>query len=254
MSSTSQLDARRFLRALKELLKERRITYADLAKDLQCSLPTVKRALNNPSLPLSRLLEIGEIAQISIVELTQRAERWQPRHFVFTEEQDRLFSEREEMLAYFLELAADDKTPRDIVNRHDLDEASTTVYLDHLTRIGLIARQKGKQVKLLVQGPFGFARHSTYMRKKHEIFLKAIVSEVLTADDGKTQAATILKRLILTNRDYGLMVAEIKRVIDRFAAISERRADSEEASTWQIAFACGPSPKPSQKRLPQIDS
>ena len=58
MSSSSDLDATRYLEALKEFLRERRVTYGELAEALRCSLPTVKRALNKPSLPLSRLLEL----------------------------------------------------------------------------------------------------------------------------------------------------------------------------------------------------
>ena len=120
MSSSSELDATRYLAALKELLKERGVTYAELAKALHCSLPTVKRALNKPSLPLNRLMEFCEIAGIAFEDLHQRVERCRPKHYVFTDEQDQLFFERVELLDYLVELAREGTTPSDIAERHNL--------------------------------------------------------------------------------------------------------------------------------------
>ena len=185
MSSTSELDAACYLEALKELLKERSVTYVRLADAVHCSLPTVKRALNKPSLPFSRLLEFCEIAQIAFGDLYQRAERRRPRHYIFTKEQDQLCANREELLGYLLELARKGTTPSDIAKRHNLDRRSTTVYLKHLARVGLVERQGGNRAKLRVTPPFGFGPNSRVMRREHEKFLKTIVVDVLAADPGK---------------------------------------------------------------------
>ena len=164
MSSSSELDARRYLEALKELLKERGITYARLAADLHCSLPTVKRAINKPYLQFSRLLEFCEVARISFGDLHERAEQRRPEHYVFSEAQDQLFSEREELLGYFLELAKEGATPSRIAKRHKLDRRSTELYLKHLSRIGLVERQEKGRAKLLVKPPFGFGPGSRVLR------------------------------------------------------------------------------------------
>ena len=254
MSSSSKLDASCYLEALKELLKERGVTYARLADAVHCSLPTVKRALNKPTLPFSRLLEFCEIAQIAFEDLYKRAEQRRPRHYVFTEEQDQLFAKRKELLGYLLELAWERSTPSDIAKRHNLDQRSTDLYLKHLARVGLVERQGGNRAKLRVKPPFGFGPNSRVMRREQEKFLKTIVADVLAEDPGKTGCVAVLKPLHLTEEDYKQMVTEMEKVIHRYAAIAERGLSGGSTSFWQVAFACGPGPKVRPRHLPRIDT
>ncbi len=253
MSSSSALDATVYLEALKELLKKRGVTYAQLADALHCSLPTVKRALNKPSLPFDRLLEFCEIAQIPFEDLCKRADAHRPKHYVFNEEQDRLFLEREELLGYFVELAKEGTTPADIAKRHNLDRRSTRLYLKHLARIGLVELQAGNRVKLHVKPPFGFGPNSRVLRREQEAFLKTIVANVLAGGPRKQGCVAVLKPLFLTEEDYNQMVAEMVSVIGRFAAIAERGFSQGSKSLWQVALACGPGPKVETRRLPRID-
>ena len=253
-SSSSQLDATCYLEALKELLRERGLTYAKLAEAVHCSLPTVKRAFNNPSLSFSRLLEFCEVAQIAFGEVHQRAEQRRPKHYIFTDEQDQLFSTREELLSYFLELAREGTTPSEIAHKHNLDGRSTALYLRHLAGIGLVERLGGNRARLRVQPPFGFGPDSRVMRKKQERFLQTIVADVLAGDPGKKSCVAVLKPLYLTEQDYSQMVEEMENVIHRFAAIAERSLRPGSASSWQVALACGPGPDVGPRRLPQIDS
>lgn len=252
MSSSSKLDASCYLEALKELLKERGVTYARLADAVHCSLPTVKRALNKPTLPFSRLLEFCEIAQIPFGDLYERAEQRRPRHYVFTKEQDQLFAEREELFAYFLELAREKSTPSDIAKRHDLDQRSTALYLQHLARVGLVERQERNRVKLCVPPPFGFGPNSRVMRREHEKFLKTIVANVLAEDSEKKGCVVVLKPLHLTEEDYKQMVTEMENVIHRYAAIAERGLSKGSTSLWQVALASGPGPEARPRHLPRI--
>ena len=253
MSSTSNLDVTRYLEALKQLLKERRVTYAQLADALRCSLPTVKRALNKPSTPLSRLFEFCEVAQIAFEDLHRRAEQHRPKHYIFTEREDRLFSERDEVLGYFQELATEGTTPSDIAERHNLDRRSTALYLKHLASVGLVELQGRNRVKLRVKPPFGFGPGSRVLRKTQEGFMKGIVADVLAADPKKKECFAVLKPFYLTTEDYSKMVADFESVIHRFAAISERGPSREGASLWQVALASGPRPEQPSRRLPRID-
>ncbi len=252
MSSSSELDATRYLEALKELLKDRGFTYADLAKALGCSLPTVKRALNKPSLPLSRLLEFCEVTQIAFEDLHRRAERHRPQHYVFTDEQDHLFAERDELLDYLLELVTEGTTPTDIAERHGLDQRSTALYLEHLSSVGLVELQDRNRVKLRVEPPLGFGPRSRVLRKQQKKFMKAIAANVLDADPAKTGCVAVFKPLDLTEEDYGQMVGELEGVVNRFAAIAEREIGRGSTSHWQVALAAGPGSKVKPRQLPRI--
>ena len=62
----------------------------------------------------------------------------------------------------------------------------------------------------------------------------------------------MLKPLQLAEEDYRQMIGEMKAVIDRFAAISERDLAGGSGSSWQVALACGPGRKAETRKLPRI--
>src|SRR5262245_40253817 len=184
MSASSQITASCYLLAVKELLKQRGITYAQLADGLECSLPTIKRWLNKPALPLDRLLEIAEVANVDFAEICKRADQLRPQHHVFSDEQDALFVERPEMLVYFRELMVG-KTPSEIAVQFGLNMRSSSLYQKHLEHVGLIKRKPRNRVKLLVRPPVGFGPGSLYLKKEMQNFLTSIVTNVVHADDSQ---------------------------------------------------------------------
>lgn len=251
MSNSSQLTAACYLVAIKELLKQRGITYGQLSDALSCSLPTIKRWLNKPTLPLDRLLEIAEVANIQFSEICERAEQLRPQHYIFSDEQDELFAERPEMLDYLQQLIAG-KTPAQIAKEFELKESNTTLYLQHLERVGLIKRKGRNQIKLLISPPVGFGPGSRFLKKEMESFLRSIVSDVVFADESLQDRFAILKPLSLTPQDYLALRAGILRLVDQFSAIGESRVETKNTQHWQMAIACGPAPAPQPVTLPRI--
>jgi len=237
--------------AVKELLKQRGITYGQLADALDCSLPTIKRWLNKPALPLDRLLEIAEVANIEFAEICKRADQLRPQHYVFSDEQDALFVERPEMFAYFQELIGG-KTPDEIAIQFDLNVRSSSLYQKHLERVGLIKRKPRHRVKLLVRPPVGFGPGSLYLKKEMQNFLKSIVTNVVHADDPQVDCFAILKPMSLIEHDYMALLDGIKRLVDQYSAIGESRIATDKTSQWQIAIACGRGPELKPSRLPRI--
>ena len=67
-------------------------------------------------------------------------------------------------------------------------------------------------------------------------FLETIVANVLAGDPGKTGCVAVLKPFYLTEEDYMQMVAEMEKVIHRFAAIAERGLSQGSTSLWQVAL------------------
>lgn len=251
MSASSELTANCYLMAVKELLKQRGITYGQLADTLECSLPTIKRLLNKPTLPLSRLLEIAEIANIEFSEISERADQLRPQHYVFSDSQDALFAERPEMLVYLQELMVG-KTPDEIATHHDLNPRSTAEYQKQLERVGLIKRKSGSPPKLLVSPPVGFGPGSRVLKKEMEEFLNSVIGTVVYGKESRSDCFAIIKPMTLTEQGYAALLDGLKRLVDQYSAIGESRLLAPEARPWQIAIACGPGPKPKQNSLPRI--
>src|SRR5690606_14307069 len=61
--------------ALKQVLREQGITYADVAKELRLSLPSVKRLFADKQFSLRRLDQVCELAGIGISDLARRVQQ-----------------------------------------------------------------------------------------------------------------------------------------------------------------------------------
>ena len=229
------------LAVLKHLLRERRIGYQSIAKALGVSLPTVKRMLNKPNLPVDRLFAICRIAQIDPVDVFSEAAKARPRHTFFTAEQDELFFKQPEFLSYFQKLTAEGLTPDEIAASENLTAHSTQTYLAGLERVGLIERETGTKFRLLLEPPFGFGPESRVLRAKHVEFLQHTVTQVL-AVDREPGVFALLKPLRLNADLYAEMLGELRALVDKYAYHSEHHTnrDLPDREDWNLAIAAGP--------------
>ena len=236
----SDYEANALLATLKQLLRERKIGYQAIAESLEVSLPTVKRMLNKPNLPLDRLYAICRIAQLDPVDVFSRAAKGRPQHTVMTEEQDTLFFERPEFLSYFMKLA-EGLSPDEIADAESLPARSTQRYLAGLEKVGLIERDTGTKIRLLVAPPFGFGPDSRVLRAQHAEFLQHVVSQVLSPEREEGTYA-ILKPFMLQQDLYSEMLDELAAVVDKYAYHSEHpgNRDVPNRKPWHLALAAGP--------------
>jgi transcriptional regulator with XRE-family HTH domain len=129
--------------ALKSLLKKKGITYDELAEELECSVPTVKRILGPEEITLNRLFQICDFLDISISELEASSASTETERFEFSEEQQEFFVKNKNYFSYLMALVSGE-TPKQIADRCGLNQRSTDKYLIGLEKIGLI-HVTGKQ-------------------------------------------------------------------------------------------------------------
>ncbi|MEM7383451.1 MAG: XRE family transcriptional regulator [Verrucomicrobiota bacterium] len=232
-------DPASLLEALKAVLKDRGLTYPDLAGKLGVSLPTIKRLLNKPGIPLDRLMEICRLADVSLSDLFERATELAPKHSIFTESQDALFAESPDARQFFSELFFERKKPSQIAKEHDLTRLSVEKYLSLLEKVGLLEREPGGRVKFCVSPPIGFGPDSRVLREIQEQFMRSIVDSVIHAKTEVKGRFVIMKPLRLSDQQYEAMLEELRSVIDRFSFLSESGGRTEEAESWQLAVAAG---------------
>lgn len=130
--------------AIKALLKKKNLKYEDLAEELECSLPTVKRILGPEELTLNRLFQICDILDISLSELEAFSEEGTKETETFTKEQDEFLAKNRNYFAYLMKLYSGE-TPKKIAEKYNLTQRSTDKYLIGLERLELI-RVTGKQI------------------------------------------------------------------------------------------------------------
>ncbi|MDF1812885.1 MAG: helix-turn-helix transcriptional regulator [Verrucomicrobiales bacterium] len=240
IDTNSDTEATHLLNTLKAILRERKIGYRSIADAMQVSLPTVKRMLNQPNLPLDRLLMLCKIAKISPDEVFALAENNRPKHYEITPEQDDLFFKQPCFLSYFQRLL-DGHSADEIAEEHDLTEVSTGRYLSGLEKVGLIERQTGTRFKLLISPPIGFGPDSKVLRSIHVDFLQHTMEQIFSPDRAAGTFA-IIKPMDLTTELHTEMIKELRATIDKYSYLSENPAyrDLPDRKAWNLAFATGP--------------
>ena len=240
------------LEALKEIFRDRRISYQAIADALDVSLPTVKRMLNKPGLPLDRLFALCQIADIEPAEVFALADKNKPTHTNITAEQDQLFFDHPEFLSYFMELFDSGKSPQQIADENELSKLSTERYLSGLAKVGLIERGLGLQYQLMIDPPIGFGPDSKVLQASFVDFLDHTVKQVLSTDTEKG-CFSILKPLRLPNDLYLEMIDELSSIVDKYAYLSEHSNSRKitDREDWNLAIASGPGLL--EKRAPIIN-
>ena len=125
--------------AFKNVLKERGLTYKDLAAKLDITEGAVKKSLSSDDMSFSRMLEFCDAAEVSYYELVRRADGKQEQRIYLTEEQETLFVADLCTWKFFMDLL---EMPLDQVrDRHSLTSEKIEHYLSKLAKVGLVERK-----------------------------------------------------------------------------------------------------------------
>lgn len=148
MSQTVQL-----VDTLKRILRERKITYAEVAEELNLSEANVKRMFSKRHFTLSRLEEICAMAGADLGYLMARMHEGS---MVLDEisESDEAELVSDPKLLLVAQLLVNRWEYEDIVDTYDIDEFEATRLLAQLDRLGIIELLPGNRVKARLSRDF----------------------------------------------------------------------------------------------------
>lgn len=211
-------EVKAILNVAKKLLKEKKLSYADLAKHWHLSLPAVKAAMNSDNLPLARVLSLCELLEINLKDLCALLVREAGKEVHFTQEQEAFFAKNPTYLAYFFALAR--KTPDEIEKAHGISRRSSRLYLKTLEKMGLVKQLSGDRVKPRGHGPVIWSDQGP---------LGATFSKAMLLDFARHAAAKItqpgkmhleLHGWTLTPEQYGEARREYEKLARKYREVS----------------------------------
>lgn len=132
-----EFKSQRIKEAIKELLKKKGLTYENLAEELECSVPTIKRILGPEELSLNRLLQLCEILDVTLSDLEVMTKSLKEEAPHFTPEQEEFLAKNKNFFAYLMQIYSGE-TPKAIAQKHGLTDRSTDKYLIGLEKKELI--------------------------------------------------------------------------------------------------------------------
>lgn len=140
------------LAALRALLKQRRLTYAQLARLLRVSEPTIKRTLGGRTqLNTARLLEICGTLGISLGDLVKLAQGGDHANYFLKPEQEAVFAKHPGLFGIFRALYLGGR-PATVRKAWGLTGPQFYRALRRLEKLGLLEVRAGEEISFRVQG------------------------------------------------------------------------------------------------------
>lgn len=148
MTQSSEL-----VEALKQALKRQGLTYLQIAKALNLSESSIKRALSSGRLTLQRFEQICQVANLKLDDLVYLMEKQRERLVQLTYEQEKELVSDTRLLVVAV-CVRNRWTFDDILRRYDLSETECIRHLARLDHLGLVELLPGNRIKLLVADDF----------------------------------------------------------------------------------------------------
>lgn len=158
MSQTQQL-----VGSLKQVLRNQKITYAQVALKLEMSEASVKRMFSKGSFTLERLEQIADIANVRIAELATMAdEAPQPITHLTPDQENQLIEDGKLLLVAFMVLNG--WTIEQVTATFDIEELEMVRKLAQLDRLGMVELLPGNRVRRLVSRNFSWRKNGPVAR------------------------------------------------------------------------------------------
>src|SRR3954467_13352400 len=156
---------------IKRTLKERDITYAEVARHMKLSLPSVKRLLSTGDLSLDRLDQICELLGMETTELIEQMRQRAATVTRLTNAQEReiIADSRLFQMAW---LIINRWRLEEIVEAFKFTEREAERYLIKLDRLKLIELQPGNRARLRVNANLSWQPGGPMWRYVHHHLLK----------------------------------------------------------------------------------
>ena len=223
------VQSKRLVNALKETLKSRDITYAEVAEHLDLSLSSVKRQFSTQRFSLHRLEQVCDLAGIDLLELARIAEERRLRVAALTEDQERqLVSDPALLLTTVCVLNR--WTFERIVERYGFSTLQLTNLLVRLDRIGLIELLPAKRIRLRVARNFAWLPGGPI----HRYFVDRVQGEFLSGEFDPDRDLHRFSWGMLSDPSAAQLRGKIAEVMDAFDDLTRRdevRADAAAAGT-----------------------
>ena len=223
------VQSKRIVNALKETLKSRDVTYAEVADHLGLSLSSVKRLFSTGRFSLRRLEQVCNLAGVDLLELARLADERRLRLASLTEDQERqLVSDPALLLTTVCVLNR--WTFERIVEHYGFPTVHLTNLLVRLDRMGLIELLPAKRIRLRIARNFAWIPGGPI----HRYFVDRVQGEFLC---GEFDPARDLHRFswgMLSDASAAQLRAKIAEVMDEFDDLTRRdevRAEAAPAGT-----------------------
>jgi transcriptional regulator with XRE-family HTH domain len=223
--ASSQNAQGHYLNILKQLLKRKGFTYADLAVAMHMTESGIKKMLNAKDISLGRLAQLSQPLGLTPAQLMSFAEQTSIPVITLTREQEEFLLSKDLHLKVYWRFVVEGLSADAIVNRERTTLKDITVVLERLVSKKLIRRHRQKYQRLQ-EGKFRFDENSEFVKKLNREWSELTLSRSLK-DQEKS-----LQRLITTKMSEKSFL-ELKQRIENTALDIAQQSHRDEMNLKQ---------------------
>ena len=222
---------------LKRTLKSRGMTYAELARALHVSTPTVKRLFSERSFSLERVEDILRVLDMDFLELARLSQPRDAGPAQLSQEQETALAKDPKLFSIFWLLCNDFRFEA-IRGDFAIGAAELTAHFARLDKLGLVEWRPGNQVRLRVPKQYVW-RPGGPLRKAYglKVVTEFMRSRFDAPSDGFHFEAQALspESALVVKRKLDKLAAEIRELVEMDAASPGARR-----VTMGVLLACRP--------------
>lgn len=225
---------------LKTVLRARKLTYADLAKRLGLSEPTIKRIFSERDCKLSRVSEICSALEVSLDDVVAQASRVE---VVPVELGDRIEAQlADNRPAFHLFLLLRDGMSGEAIKAHyGLDDTTFFKLARRLETIGLVEVMPYGRVRLLEERPIRFRRGGPLHRTLRKLNMDFVEQVFQNADREDAGFLTLSRRVSETTARHIMGALKgLSRELSDLARKDQLTLPDEALQSFKLATAWAP--------------
>jgi DNA-binding Xre family transcriptional regulator len=207
---------------IQTILKDRGLSYRDVALSLSLSIPSIKRIFSKKQITLENLLEICKLLDIAPSDLFFEAEQGRLKTFRFSKEQEHFFAAHPHYLAYFYQIRGK-RTPAQIKSQFGLTDKSSAKYLKKLKEFGLV-RFDGRKFVSTVEGAISWDDDGPIGKIYSAKMIQDLVGRSTSTKLGGKKPLTDLKGFVLSKRQHDELLHDIATLSEKYQALSNQNS------------------------------
>ncbi len=225
--------------SLKGVLKARGWTYSDLATGLDLSEPTIKRLFADGDCKLGRLLEICDLLDVTLTDLTERAKRSTDVGLELSEATEAELAANPWLFDLYV-LLQSGETPEHIAEYLNIPAHQLHQDLHKLHCLGLAVMRDDGRFSVLTDQPLQLRRHGPLHSRVREINLQ-FVANIYDEPNADGQLFRTISRRMLpdTARILQQEVTDLAERIDKLARQDRLISSVDALTSWKFTAAFG---------------
>lgn len=247
ISSQSE-DFKALIKALKEILKERQISYKDLGKRMGMSESGIKKIFSGGDCSFGKLMQISKILRVKFSDLLLEVEHEEMRPVSFNLKQQDAFLKDRSLFNFYVKLVIERMSVDEIRQESKLSEAQCFKYLKALDGLDIIELLQGGRTKVPTISLVSHFGHGTLLEKTYQEWGQRTVRD-LAHPKNQATGQFIIRCLKMKEETYQDFLAQLRDLEKQIAkrALREMAVSTKNLVTtrWlsmtdRTSFIAGP--------------